>query len=125
MRSRTWPQIDPHTLATHSRWTPYRDRAPPIHMSNAMPVGADTRYPIAQQSWRGNYSVPTIPSSKTAIPQQYVGMQEVTQHLEAVLLHLAEAVLLHLAEAEVEAEDGEEAEADLVPRMNLQVEMRE
>ena len=90
-----------------------------------MPVGADIRYLTAQQSWRGNYFVPTILSSKTVIPQQYVGVQEVTQHLEAVLLHLAEAVLLHLAEAEVEAEDGEEAEADLVPRMNLQVEMRE
>ena len=90
-----------------------------------MPVGADTRYPIAQQSWRENCSVPTIRISKIVIPQQCVGMQEITQHPEAVLLHLAEAeVLLHLAEVEVEAEDGEKAGADRPPRMNLQVEMR-
>ena len=119
MRSRTWPQTNPHTLATHSRWIPYRDRAPIAHLSDATPVGADTRYPIAQQNWRGNYSVPTIPSSRTATPQQYVGIQEVTPHLEAGLLHLADP------EVEVEAEEGEEVEADLDPRTNLQVEVKE
>ena len=90
-----------------------------------MPVGANTSYPIAQQSWRENCSVPIIRISKTVIPQQCVGMQEATQHLEAVLLHLVEAeVLLHLAEVEVEAEDGEKAGADRPPRTNLQAEMR-
>ena len=119
MRSRTWPQTNLHTLAIHSRWIPYRNRALTAHLSDATPVGADTKYLIAQQNWRGNYSVPTILISRTVTPQQHVGTQEVTLHLEAGLLPLADP------EVEVEAEEEEEVEADLDPRTNLQAEVKE
>ena len=119
MRLRTWPQTSLHTLDTHSRWTPYRNRALIAHLSDATPVEADTRYLTVQQNWRGNYSAPTILILRTVIPQLLVGTQEVTLHLEAGLLPLVDP------EVEVEAEEEEEVEADLDQKTNLQAEVKE
>ena len=119
MRSRIWPQTSPHTQVTHSRWTPYRNRALRVHLSDVTPVEVDTKCLTVQQSWRGNYSVPTILTLRTVIPQQHVGILEVPLHPEAGLLPLADP------KAGVEAEEEEEVEADLDHRTNLQAEVKE
>ena len=85
-----------------------------------MHVGVDTKYLTVQRSWRGNYTVPTIPILKTVIPQQHVGIQEIPLDPEAVLLPLADP------EVGVEAEEeDQEVEVDLNLRTNPQAEVKE
>ena len=119
MRSRTWPQTSPHPT-THSRWMPCINRALRVHLSSVTPVEVDTKYLTVQRSWRGNYTVPTIPTLKTVIPQQHVGIQEIPLDPEAVLLPLADP------EVGVEAEEeDQEVEVDLNLRTNPQAEVKE